>query len=99
MSSSAHINNKGKDILILGEGPAQGLDNATLTAEKKYWINFTENGKNLSFSLHYNGANSCLFGNSAKIIKFKAKDYVYYNNWIYWIKCGKCNSSKMFFKE
>ena len=27
MSSSVHANNKKKDILILGEGPAQGLDN------------------------------------------------------------------------
>ena len=26
MSSSVHINNKGKDILILGKGPTQGLD-------------------------------------------------------------------------
>ena len=26
MSSSVHIDNKGKDILILGEGLAQGLD-------------------------------------------------------------------------
>ena len=27
MSSSVHINNNNKDILILGEGPTQGLDN------------------------------------------------------------------------
>ena len=27
MSSSVHANNKKKDILILGEGPTQGLDN------------------------------------------------------------------------
>ena len=26
MSSSVHIHNKKKDILILGEGPTQGLD-------------------------------------------------------------------------
>ena len=25
MSSSVHIDNKGKDILILGKGPTQGL--------------------------------------------------------------------------
>ena len=41
MSSSVHIDNKGKDILILGEAPTQGLDGTTLTVEKKYWINFT----------------------------------------------------------
>ena len=34
MSSSAHVDNK-KDILIIGEGPTQGLDDTTLTAEKK----------------------------------------------------------------
>ena len=27
MSSSVHVNNKKKDILILREGPMQGLDN------------------------------------------------------------------------
>ena len=30
--SSVHIDNEGKDILILDEGPAQGLDDTTLTA-------------------------------------------------------------------
>ena len=33
MSSSVHIDDKNKDILILGEGPTQGLDNTTLTVE------------------------------------------------------------------
>ena len=33
MSSSAHIDNKGKDILILGKGPTQGFDDTTLTAK------------------------------------------------------------------
>ena len=40
MSSSAHANNKKKDILILGKGQTQGLEH-TLTAEKMYSINFT----------------------------------------------------------
>ena len=35
MSSSAHIDNKKKDILVLGKGPTQGLEH-TLTAEKMY---------------------------------------------------------------
>ena len=43
MSSSVHIDNKKKDILILGKGPTQGLHGTTLTAEKMYSINFTEN--------------------------------------------------------
>ena len=36
-----HVHNKGKDVLILGEGPTQRLDATTLTAETKYPINFT----------------------------------------------------------
>ena len=40
MSSSTHIDNKKKDILVLGRGPTQGLE-STLTAEKMYLINFT----------------------------------------------------------
>ena len=40
MSSSVHIDNKKKNILILGIGSAQGLEH-TLTAEKTYSINFT----------------------------------------------------------
>ena len=41
MSSSPHIDNKKKYILILGKGPTQGLEH-TLTAEKLYSINFTK---------------------------------------------------------
>ena len=33
MSSSAHVDNKGKDILILGRGPTQGLGEHSLTAK------------------------------------------------------------------
>ena len=39
MSSSVHIDNKNKNILIFGKGPIQGLDNTTLTAEAEYSIN------------------------------------------------------------
>ena len=45
MSSSVHVDNKGKDILILDEEPTQGLDNTTLTAEAIYPINFTQPNK------------------------------------------------------
>ena len=51
MSSSAHVDNKDKDILILGEGPTQGLDGTTLTIEKMYPTNFTENNKKVCLSL------------------------------------------------
>ena len=41
MNSSIHVDNKEKDLLILGIGPTQGLDEHSLTAEKMYSINFT----------------------------------------------------------
>ena len=72
MNSSVHVDNKKKDILILGKG--QGLGRTTLTAEKLYSINFTENTKKFCLSLHYNGDNSYLFVNGTEIHKFKAKD-------------------------
>ena len=73
MNSSVHVDNKGKDILILGKGPTQGLGEHSLTAEKMYSINFGDNNKNYCLSLHYNGANSYLFVNGTEIIKSKAK--------------------------
>ena len=39
MSSSLHIDDKKRDILILGRGPIQGLDDTTLTAEANYSFN------------------------------------------------------------
>ena len=74
MSSSVHVDNNKKDILIFGEGPTQGLYGITLTAEEKYSINSTANNKNFCLSLQYNGANSYLFVNGTEIHKFKVKD-------------------------
>ena len=50
MNSSIHIDNTGKDILILRRGPTQGLGENLLTSEKMYSINFTvpKKKKNLS---------------------------------------------------
>ena len=72
MSSPTKIDNRKKDILILGKGPTQGLEHL-LSAEKIYSIDFTEHNKNFCLSLHYNGANSYLFVNGTEIHKFKAK--------------------------
>ena len=74
MSSSVHIDNKKKDILILGIGPTQGLDDTTLSAEAQYLINFSRSNRKFCLSLHYNGSNSFLFVNATKIYQFKAKD-------------------------
>ena len=73
MSTSIHIDNKKKDILVFGRGPTQGLE-SNLTAEKMYSINSTVTKKKFCLSLHYNEGNSYLSVNSTEIIKFKAKD-------------------------
>ena len=68
MSSSVDIDNKGKDILILGEGPTQELNDTTLTAEVKYPINITQSEKRFVLSLLYIGSKSFLFVNATKYI-------------------------------
>ena len=74
MNSSVHVDNKGKYILILGEGSTKGLDDTTLTAEVKYHINFRQSGKGFVLSLHCSGSNSFLFVNAVKVYQFKAKN-------------------------
>ena len=69
-----HIDNNGKDIIILGEGSTQRLDDTTLTAEVKYPISFTQSGKRFELSLHYDGNNRFLFADATKTYQFKAKD-------------------------
>ena len=73
MSLSLHIDNKRKDILILGKGPTQVL-NHTLAAEIQYPINFTRPGIKICLSLYFDGSNSFLFFNATKIHQFKVKD-------------------------
>ena len=51
MSFSAHIDNKKKDILVLGKGPTQGLEH-TVNAEKMYSNNFTVTNKKFCLSLN-----------------------------------------------
>ena len=50
MSSLTKIDNRRKDILILGEGPTQGLEHM-LSAEKMYSINFTKKKYKVLFEL------------------------------------------------
>ena len=73
MSSSTKIDNKKKDISILGKGSTQRLE-STLSAEKMYSISFTKKNTKFCLSLYYNRTNSYLFVNGTEIIKFKAKD-------------------------
>ena len=92
MSSSSHIDNKKKDILVLGKGPTQGLEH-TLTAEKMYAINFTVTKKKFCLSLHYNGANSYLFVNGTEIVKFKDSENCRFRN------CTKSIMFRKYFKR
>ena len=74
MSSSVHIDNKKKDILILVKGLTQKLDDTMLTAEAQYSINFSRLDRKFCLSLHYNGSSNFLFVNATKIYQSKAKD-------------------------
>ena len=74
MSSSVHVDNKGKNISILGEGPTQWL-NHKLTTEAKYPINFIQSRKRFALSLHDNRSNSFLFVNAMRIYQFKVKNF------------------------
>ena len=47
MNASVYVDNKGKDILIFGKGPTQGLGEHSLTAEKMYSVNFTNDNENI----------------------------------------------------
>ena len=52
MSSSSHANNKISNILVLGKDFVQGINGTTVYTEKEYSINFTENNKKYTLSLH-----------------------------------------------
>ena len=65
-----HIDNKKKDILILGKGATQGLDDGMLTGEAWYSFNFSRSNRWFCLSLHYNGSNSFLFANATKLQKY-----------------------------
>ena len=68
-----HIDLKKKYILVLGEGPTQELNGASITAETKYSINFTRLRGKFCLILHYNESSGFLFVNATKIYQFKAK--------------------------
>ena len=73
MNSSVHIDNKKKDILLLGWAPTQGLGEHSLIAEKMYPINFTVT-KIFFAQPALQWSKQLLFVNGTEIIKFKAKD-------------------------
>ena len=73
MSSSAKIDYRKKDILVLGKGPTQGLEHS-LSVEKLHSIDFTGKNNTSCLSMHCNEENCYLFVNGTQIIKLKAKD-------------------------
>ena len=74
MTNSKHANNKIKDVLVLGRGLIQKIDDTTIYEEKMYSPNFTVANKTFYLNLHYNGNDTYLFINDEKIIKCKAKN-------------------------
>ena len=64
ISSLGQTDDMKKDILILGKGPTEALDDTTMTAEAQYSINFSRLQRKFSLSLHYNGGNSFLSVNA-----------------------------------
>ena len=75
VSSSVHIDDKKKYILILVKTPTQGLDNTTLTEEAQYSINFSRSNRKLCLRLHGNRSNSFLFVNAMKIYQVQSKRF------------------------
>ena len=76
-SSSSHIDNQKKKILLLGEGPREGGVSA---AEKKISTNFSKANTKFCLSLYYSGNESYLCVNKTDIYKFKAKDKISWYN-------------------
>ena len=71
-SNSIHSTNKTQNIYVLGKNFIQGVNNATIYAEKIYKTNFKEQSKKFVLSSHYNGDNSYLFVNGSQELKFKS---------------------------
>ena len=63
MTSTVQIDNKKKDILILGVSPTQRLDDTALAAEAQYSIDFSRSNRKFYLKLHYNGKNKSFFVN------------------------------------
>ena len=74
--SSVHIDYNKKDILIVAKGPTatDGLDETTVTVHETYFIDFTEQLKQLCSTLYYHELNSYTFVKGIEIYKFRAKD-------------------------
>ena len=70
MSSSVHIDNKEKDILILCIVPTKGIDDTTWTVKVQYSINFSRSNRKVCIIM---GATVFVFVTSTRICQFKQK--------------------------
>ena len=61
MIFSVHKTYRANHIYLMGTGLTQGIHDTTIYAKKNFYRNFTDPGKKLVLSLHYNGENSYLF--------------------------------------
>ena len=73
MSFSVHETNRANHTYLMGTGLTQGINDTTIYAEKNFYRNFTDPGKKIMLSLHYNGDDSYLFVNGRQELKFKCK--------------------------
>ena len=73
MSFSKHANNKANNIYVIGKDYITKINDTKIYAEKMFYRNFTDPGKKVILSLHYNGDNSYLFVNGREELRFKTK--------------------------
>ena len=66
-SCSVHVDNRKKDILVLGEDATSGSDDTAITVQAKYSINVNKLEKKIFWSLHYNESKSFLYAIVVKI--------------------------------
>ena len=73
-NSSSYSDNSNNNFLILGKGPAYGINGSFGSPEKKFNINFTKGNRKSCLSLHYNADNRHLFVDGKQIFKFKTSN-------------------------
>ena len=61
-------------MVILGESPAKGFDDITVTQKLKILMILHNQEKGLCLSLHNNESSSYSLVNAIKLYQFKAKD-------------------------
>ena len=73
-SSSRHTDNTKKDVLILSEGPTDGLDDTIIMKEAKYSVNITKSRRKLSVYTAMQVTDN-FNASGMKTYQFKAKDF------------------------